>query len=279
MKISASTKLVGLIGHPIGHSMSPIIHNALYKRIGLDLIYLAFDIRPENLNNAMIGIKALDLKGFNVTIPHKEAMIGLVDSLDPYAKKLGAINTVKVKDGQLIGYNTDGQGFIKSLKRKNISVKDKSIVIIGAGGAARSIAVYIGLEGPKEIRIVNRTYDRGKVLANLVNDLTGSYIASPASHIPDKSDIIVNTTSLGMWPNIKENPISVLSLSPQTIVCDIVYNPRMTAMLRQAERTGCQIVDGTGMLIGQALASVGIWTGKEVKDEYWQIMQEELDKL
>ena len=145
--------------------------------------YLAFDIRPENLNNARIGIKALDLKGFNVTIPHKEAMIGLVDSLDPYAKKLGAINTVKVKDGQLIGYNTDGQGFIKSLKRKNISVKDKSIVIIGAGGAARSIAVYIGLEGPKEIRIVNRTYDRGKVLANLVNDLTGSYIASPARDV------------------------------------------------------------------------------------------------
>lgn len=279
MEITSSTSIVGLIGHPVAHSLSPRIHSALYQSIDLDLAYLAFDILPGDLADSISGMLALGFKGFNVTIPYKESVLSLIDIVDPYAQQLGAINTVRIGNGRLFGHNTDGEGFIQALKRENMSIKNKSVVIIGAGGAARPIGVYMAKESPERIAIVNRTFEKGKILAHLINDVTGSQIASPVSQIPENMDIIVNTTSLGMWPNIRYNPISGLSLSPETIVCDIVYNPRMTAMLRQAVSSGCQIVDGTGMLIGQALSSVQIWTGKPVKEKYWQIMQEELDKL
>jgi len=279
MDISPLTKIVGVIGHPIGHSLSPRLHNNFYKKLKLDIAYLAFDVKPAELEKAVRGMTALGFIGFNVTIPHKESMLNLVDEVEPGAQLVGAINTVKIADGKLIGHNTDGQGFMESLKRNDVNIRDRHIVVLGAGGAARAVSIAVAADGPKRMTIVNRTFERGRHLAFSINDKIGKRLAKAASEIPRDADIIINTTSLGMWPDVHASPITGYSLRADTVVCDIVYNPRKTLMLKQAEAMGCKTVDGIGMLIGQALRSIEIWTDTKLDSGAWNTMQEEIEHI
>lgn len=277
MQITPRTKAVGLIGHPVAHSLSPALHNHLYKKLGLDMVYLAFDVSPEHVSEAVEGMRALGFAGFNVTIPYKETVFRLLDRVDKEAETIGAVNTVKIENGILTGYNTDGQGFIKSLNQQGIEIKDKKVVILGAGGSARSLGIYVSKEMPESIHIVNRTLHKAEGLAEVINDYRRSKVAQPAAEIPLNVDIIINTTNLGMWPNTLDNPLAGYSLDSHTTVCDIVYNPSQTAMLQYASSCGCVTVEGIGMLIGQALKAVNIWLDQPLPEESWKIMFEAID--
>jgi len=266
MNITPHTKVVGLIGHPVEHSLSPKMHNEIYKKIGLDMIYLAFDIPPDKLLQAVEGIRAMGFAGFNVTIPHKERIISYLDEIEEEARAIGAVNTVKNEKGRLVGYNTDGMGFISSLLTRGIQCKGKQILMLGAGGAARAIGIYLAKEEPKEILIYNRTLDRARNLAYAINEYIGKDLSRAVSVLPSHPHVIINTTSLGMWPNIEQNPLYGYSLRKDMVVCDIVYNPRMTALLRSADERGCTIVGGMDMLINQGTKAIEIWTGAKLEN-------------
>ena len=272
MQITPATKVVGLIGHPVAHSLSPVLHNHLYQSLGLDMVYHAFDVLPDQVEAAAAGLKALGFTGFNVTVPHKEVVYNLLDWIDEEAEIVGAVNTVKIENGRLEGYNTDGQGFIQSLHASGFSVSNKKVVMLGAGGAARAIGISVSKEEPEEICIINRTFSRADRLAYLINNHKGRIIARAASVIPANTDFIINTTCLGMWPDTVGNPIQGYSLSSHMVVCDIVYNPRQTAMLKYAEKHGCRVCDGMGMLIGQGIKAVEIWLDTSLSKDSWQLM-------
>jgi shikimate dehydrogenase len=279
MQITPATKIVGLIGHPVAHSLSPLIHNHLYQSLGLDIVYHAFDVLPDKIDAAVNGFLALGLIGFNVTVPYKETVYQLLDYIDLEAQIIGAVNTVKVENGFLTGYNTDGQGFILHLKNLGFSLNGKNIVILGAGGAARAIGVYIAKEEPASIHIVNRTYHKAKTLAQIINNYKSREIAKASEEITPNADFIINTTTLGMWPHNRANPIHGQKLATHTVVCDIVYNPRQTAMLQYAKTQGCNTCDGFGMLIGQGLKAAEIWLGYPLPQNSCQIMSEATDMI
>jgi len=276
MRITLATKIVGLLGYPVAHSFSPALHNHLYATLEIDMVYLAFDIEPTQVKAAVEGFRTLGFEGFNVTIPYKETVINMLDYVDEEARVIGAVNTVKIKNGELIGYNTDGQGFVHALKYNGFSVSGCNVTVLGAGGSARAICISLADENPNSITIVNRTFSRAVKLANLINDYKGKTLVAASRAIPHGADIIINTTSLGMWPNVKENPLDGTSLNPRTLVCDIVYNPLETAMLRYAASQGCKTCNGIGMLIGQGLRAVEIWMEKKLPASSWQVMMEAL---
>ncbi len=280
MIITSKTNHAAVIGHPIGHSLSPALHNSIYRKLGLDIVYLAFDVAKCDLKEAINGLRALGFVGFNVTIPYKEKIMGLLDELDPTALAIGAVNTVKIENGKLIGYNTDGLGFLSSLRMHNIECKDRSILILGAGGAARAIGISLVKENPREILILNRSKDRGQILVKDINKYADGNISYFVERAPIKVDIIINTTPLGMWPNVTENPLRNYVFQPDTIVCDIVYNPPTTLLLKRAKNSGCMTVDGIGMLVGQGIEAIEIWTGEKVDNSIVkQVIHELLDVL
>jgi shikimate dehydrogenase len=270
MDISSRTRLVALLGHPVEHSFSPQFHNRIYEQLGLDMVYLAFNVGKGQLSSALEGIRAMDFVGCNITIPYKEKVLAYLDEVDQEAAVIGAVNTIKNQNGYLIGYNTDGMGFLYSLKRRGIGCRGKSILLLGAGGAARAIAIYLAREKPREILIHNRTLERALVLVGIINNYIGMNLAREVQKIPEDVDIIINTTSLGMWPQVEGNPLEGCSLINKTIVCDIVYNPRKTRMLIQAEKAGCKIVEGIDMLIAQGLKAIEIWTGVKMDEFSYQ---------
>lgn len=262
MSIDADTKLFCLIGNPISRSLSPLIHNTIFKMSNVNNRYLAFPVT--DLEKAVTGIKALGVKGFNVTIPHKINIIKYLDEIDDKAKIIGAVNTVVNINGKLIGYNTDGDGFIKSLKDKGYSIKGKKTVMVGAGGAAHSIAVSLALEGISQLIIINRTIKNAYNLKALIqNRFPQIHVECYESGIQNNNlfdtDLLINTTSVGMYPNIDALPISP-SLFPQnTIIYDIIYKPNKTKLLFEAEKQGNITINGLQMLINQAIYSQYIW--------------------
>ena len=273
MAIDIDTKIIGLIGYPIGHSMSPTIHNALYNRLDMNYIYMAFNISKDNLHRAVEGMHALSFIGFNVTVPYKERIIKSLDTLDKESEIIGAVNTVKIEDNKLIGYNTDGMGFMNGLARLNFSPSGKDIIVLGAGGSARAICVYLLKENPKNIYILNRTFDRGLALADELNKTFHCNIVRPIKmNVLDnlKPDILINTTSVGMYPHINDSPLEKYDFHPNTVVVDIIYNPHETRFLKEAREQGCRTQNGLAMLIGQALASIEIWTGQKISYEQCQ---------
>jgi shikimate dehydrogenase len=270
---------VGLIGHPIKHSLSPVLHNHLYQSLGLDIVYHAFDTASSQVEAAIYGFQALGFIGFNVTVPYKETVFHLLDSLDEEAQAIGAVNTVKIENGILKGYNTDGQGFIQHLKNSGFSLSGKKVVLLGAGGSARAIGIYIAKEQPAAIQIVNRTFQRAKTLSALINDYKGRELAEASVDISTDADFIINTTALGMWPDKAGNPLQNYKLENSTVVCDIVYNPRQTTMLQYAKEQGCKTCDGIGMLIGQGIRSAEIWLGHSLPQHSWQIMKKAADRF
>ena len=261
MNITARTVPLGVIGHPIAHSISPEIHNFLLDCLELHYFYCAYHVLPENLSDALNGVKALGIRGLNVTVPHKEEVFRLCDQLDPYAKKIGAVNTVVNHHGTLKGYNTDAPGFIASLNREGVKVSGKRVALLGAGGAARSVAVALLENGASEVRIINRTFSRAEQLAASLND---SRITAARS--AESAQILVNTTSVGM--KSEDTPFTDFDvLDKDCVVCDIVYIPRETALLRMAAERGHKTVGGIGMLIYQAVTAFELFTGARVADE------------
>lgn len=262
-QISAGTQICGLIGDPVEHSMSPAMHNAAFKKTGLDYIYLPFRVTPENLPGAISGLRSLNLRGMNVTIPHKVSVIPLLDELEPMAKKIGAINTIVNDNGYLKGYNTDAEGFLKSLSEKDIAPSGKKIVILGAGGVSRAISFTLAEQGA-EIAILSRsqkiewaeklTINKSKVLAMELNDTN---LKSVLSH----ADILVNATSVGMSPDTDNTLVPQELFRPGMLVFDVIYNPEKTRLLADAEKAGAVAVGGLDMLIWQGALSFELWTG------------------
>ena len=279
--------ILGIIGYPISHTLSPLMHNTAIKHLGLDYIYLPFEVKKENIALAIGGLKGLGIGGINVTIPHKESVIPYLDTLDDSAGLIGAVNTIKLEDGSLKGYNTDGLGFLKSLKiDAQEEAKGKNIIILGAGGAARAIAIQMALEGAKGITIANRTVERGIELEGYINSGVkgqGSRVIKAVS-LNDSSlieyfkgaDIIINTTSVGMKDS--DTPLFPYDyISGRHLVCDIVYKPIETKLLKEASARGARILNGLGMLVYQGSLSFKIWTGHEMPVEIVRkVLMEEL---
>lgn len=258
-------KLYGLVGNPIEHSKSPHMHNTCFQELGIAAFYHAFNVAPNQLQDAIKGMKALGLAGFNVTIPHKIECMNYLDEIDELALKIGAVNTVANKNGKLVGYNTDGLGFVKSLKElTNDSLDNKQILLIGAGGAARSIYMSLASYGVKQVDICNRTVSRAE---DIIKDCTYS-VSSKVKSLDEAEillgeyDIIVNTTSIGMYPHINEMPISIEQLRKNTIVSDIIYNPLETKLLKEAKTRGAITQNGLGMFVYQGALAFEIWEGK-----------------
>ena len=252
--IDAHTQLYGVIGSPVRHSLSPIIHNGVFRRMGLNAAYLAFEV--ENLAGALSGIRGLGIGGASVTIPYKTRVIPLLDGLEEVAEKIQAVNTIAHQSGKLIGYNTDWVGAVESLKEK-ISLKGKKVFLLGAGGAARAIAFGLKAEGA-EVTIFNRSL---KKAADLALELRVDY-RSLASINQMCGDVLVNATSVGMHPHDGASPVAKEVLKEGMVVMDIVYHPLRTRLLRDAEERGCQTIDGLEMLARQGGAQIEIWTGK-----------------
>lgn len=264
MNITGKTVQLGVIGNPVEHSISPQLHNTMIEKTGIDYTYSAFRVREGEVGKALEGMRALNIRGFNVTIPHKITAHDLCDEVDAFAKKMGACNTLVNTKGVIKGYNTDGPGFIRALLYKGVDVKGKSVAILGAGGAAAGVGMALADSGAGMITIVNRTREKAEALAKKINRY------HPGVAMADDGytgiDILVNTTSVGM--NSDEAPVeSMDGLSENAVVCDIVYCPRETAFLKMAREAGYRTVGGIGMLINQAVIAFELFTDKAVDRE------------
>lgn len=256
--------LYGLLGHPVGHSMSPLMHNDAFKQLGMDHYYQAFDVVPERLEEAVVGMKALGITGFNVTIPHKVAIMDFLDEIDEEAKTIGAVNTVVNENGWFVGYNTDGQGYLDALLEEidEEALHQANVLIIGAGGAARAIVTVLSRFQTKALVICNRTIEKADVLKKECSQKTKieTLTIAEAEAKLEQFDVIVNTTSVGMSPNVEAKPISLEKLKENALVSDLIYNPLETALLKEAKQRGCKTQNGVGMFVGQGALAFQKWT-------------------
>jgi shikimate dehydrogenase len=263
-----STKLVILLGNPLGHSISPPMHNRVFEKLEMDYCYMPVEVTEDKLETVFSGLKNMNVAGFNVTIPHKINIIKYLDDLDPLAATIGAVNTITVKNGKTKGYNTDGDGFVRSLEEEaNISVKGKNIFIIGCGGAARAIAMTLASIGVEKIFLQNRTIEKAEELASEINikirpcaEVVGASQKDQEEAIA-ASQVLINSTSLGMHPHEDISPVDEGMLASHLVVADIVYNPMLTKLLRTAKTKNCTIVPGLGMLIYQGASAFKLFTG------------------
>lgn len=271
--ISGKTRVCGIFGYPLEHTFSPVIHNAAFNELGLNYIYVPFPVKPGNLRVAVEAVRAFELAGVNVTIPHKEAVIPFLDELSQEAGIIGAVNTIVNREGKLRGENTDGLGFIRSLQEKTgFDPAGREALILGAGGAARAVAIQLALAGAGKLLLANRSPRRAEELAFLISLKTE--VSTTVVPWPDKSgkvlpgdilngvDLVVQTTPVGMYPNHMETvPFPFDKLKPGQIVCDLVYNPVETQFLKNAGVSGAFTVDGLGMLLHQGALAFEMWTG------------------
>ncbi len=270
--ITGRTKVCGIIGDPVEHTMSPAMHNAAFAELGLDYAYLPFRVRPEELGNAISGIRALGIIGLNVTIPHKVAVIPFLDRLDPLAEKIDAINTIINDGGVLTGHNTDATGFLQALKERGITPEGKKTVILGAGGAARAIAFILARNGAG-LTLLNRTPERARGLARRITEEPGRQVIVKAFDEDNLTEalraaqVLVNTTSAGMAPRADETPVPAKLLRRDLTVFDIVYNPVRTRLLREAEAAGARVINGLDMLVWQGAIAFEKWTGRQAPVE------------
>lgn len=263
--IDSRTVLYGVFGDPVAHSQSPRMLNRAFAETGLPAVYTAFHVTAPGLADAVKGIRALGLRGVNVTIPHKVEVMKHLDAIDESARSIGAVNTIVNDGGRLTGYNTDGIGYVRSLKEETgFDPVGKRVVVLGAGGAARGIVWALAREGAAEITVANRTAARAVELAGAYASralLRGTGMED-AEEALLSADLVVNTTRAGMHPYIGESPLPAELLHPGLLVSDIVYTPRMTLLLRQAEERGCAVHGGLGMFIHQGAHAFELWTGQ-----------------
>ena len=258
-EIGTTTQLYCIIGSPVLHSLSPAIHNAAFDALSLNNKYMAFDVKKENLKDAIYGIKSLGIKGASVTVPHKIEVMSYLDEIDFEAKRIGSVNTILNKDNKLIGYNTDFLGVKDALLKKS-ELKGKKVCVIGAGGASYAVICAV-LSETKNVTVVNRTAEKAKVIAKKFN-IAWEHL-SQISEID--YDILINTTSVGMFPKIDAMPID--EIARKKIVMDIIYNPLETLFLKEAKKRDCLIIDGLSMFIYQAARQFEIWTEKKAPIE------------
>lgn len=271
--LSGKSQIVGLIGWPVGHSVSPKMHNAAFAALHLDWCYvpLPVPVEPdERIGEAVRGLRALGLRGANVTIPHKQAVMPHLDRLSAAAQAIGAVNTLRVEpDGALFGDNTDAPGFVADLRDHGVDPTGKRVIVLGAGGSARAIVYGLADAGCSEIVIFNRTQAKATSLAAQMQALFPRCVVTTHSldrlaPVAKHSDLVINTTALGMTPNVETTPWpEELPFRPQQVVYDLVYNPRQTRLLQQAARDGAQAIGGIGMLIWQGAIAFAIWTGQQ----------------
>ncbi|MCK5177337.1 MAG: shikimate dehydrogenase [Candidatus Aenigmarchaeota archaeon] len=266
--IDSKTKLIGVIGKPIEHSMSPPMHNAAFLKNSLNYVYLAFGV--EDLGGAIKSMLALNIRGYNVTIPYKTEVIAYLDQIEPVAKKIGAVNTIVNENNILKGYNTDYIGAIEALEEK-IKIKDKKAIVLGAGGASRAICFGLLNKGA-EVLILNRTVEKGMQLADELNQhwknkASSMSVNEATIQLTKNYDILINTTSVGMHPKINQTPLEKKFLAKNLLVMDIIYNPLQTQFLKDAKNIGCKTISGLKMFVNQGAISFELFTGKKPPKE------------
>jgi shikimate dehydrogenase len=265
MVISGKTRVCGVIGDPIEHTLSPVMHNAAFEALKIDYVFLAFNVKSAEVGNAISGMRALAVHGLNVTMPHKNAVVKYLDEVDPTGKAIGSVNTILNKDGRLLGFNTDGVGALNALEQNGVNPRSKKIVLLGAGGAAKAIAYTLAQEAD-ELVILNRTLKPATELATLLKEKfrkkinSGELSPSMIEENLADSDVLINATSVGMNPNINQTPVAPEWLKPDLAVMDIVYNPIETKLAKDAKASGAKVVSGVEMLIYQGAVSFEIWT-------------------
>lgn len=279
MEVSGRTGLFALIGTPVGHSKSPVMYNYSFKKLDLDYRYLAFDITVDKVKEALLAIKTFNIKGANVTMPCKSAVTEYMDELSPAARIIGACNTIVNDNGKLVGHITDGVGYVRNLKENGVEVKGKKITIMGAGGAATAIQVQCALDGAREISIFNPKDDFYKraeqTVENIKKDVpecvVNLYDLEDTNKLYEEiqsSDILTNATLIGMKPYDNETNIKDTSvLRKDLVVTDVVYNPKKTKMIEDAEANGCKAIGGLGMLLYQGAEAFNLYTGLEMPVE------------
>lgn len=285
-KITGHTTMTCLLGSPVAHSISPMMHNEAFSLLGLDYVYLAFDVGKESLETVVSAFRKMNVRGFNLTMPDKVAVCELCDELSDAAKLIGAVNTVVNENNHLVGHNTDGIGYMRALSDAGFSITGGKMTLLGAGGAATAVCVQAAIDGVKEISIFNRkspTFERAEALAQRVMEHTDCKVRvcdiEDTSLLADEiagSTILTNGTSLGMAPNEDTCPIPDASmLRKDLIVSDLIYNPRQTKLLSMANQRGAKTCNGLYMLLYQGAEAFRLWTGKEmpveqIKEKYFK---------
>lgn len=278
--ITGHTQLTGLLGSPVAHSISPRMHNESFKYWDLDCVYLCFDVTEQTLPQAVEGLKAIGIRGFNLTMPCKNRMVGLCDQLSPAARLMNAVNTVVNDNGHLTGHNTDGIGFVRALQDAGHAIAGKTMTLLGAGGASTAICVQAAIDGAREIHVfarsTSRFWDRMQDLAAELGrsypctvTLTDQADQAQLAKALEKSQLLVNGTSVGMAPHAEDSLITDKSFfHPDLIVFDAIYDPRQTRLLGLAASAGCPTCNGLYMLLYQGAEAFSLWTGKEMPVEH-----------
>lgn len=275
MEIKATTRIYGIFGHPVGHSLSPVMHNSAFSALGLDCVYVAFDISPEDIGKAAQAVRTLGISGINITIPHKESIIPHLDEIAPDAELMGAVNTVKNESGKLTGHNTDVGGFLRAVREElGVEPKGSSVFLAGAGGAARAVMSAFCMNGAERIYILNRTHDKALRLASGFASRFGKIKIEPIKSgdvkaiaaALSKADILVNSTSSGMEGR-EGFDLPLDKMKKTSAVYDLVYKPRETKLVKEAHALGLKASGGLGMLLYQGALSFEIWTGVQAPVE------------
>ena len=273
-------ELTGVFGDPVDDNPTGVVEEAAFAAKNLNYRYLTIKVLPEDLGKAMDSVKIFGMKGINLTMPHKIKVLPYLDELSPAAEIIGAVNTVIQKEGKLFGENTDGKGFVTALKNSGETLDKKNVTILGAGGAARAIAVECALNGAAHINIINRSIEKGEELASLIQMKTNSrakYLNWKNNmEIPSDTDILINATSIGFSPNVTDKPdIDYTTITPEMCVCDVIFNPAETIFLKSAAENGAKTITGLGMLVQQAALNFTLWTGVEAPVD---VMEDALKK-
>jgi shikimate dehydrogenase len=282
-EITGKTIVCGIIGDPVEHTMSPPMHNAAFKQLRLDYAYVPFNVKSSELHQAIEGMKAFNIRGLNVTIPHKTAVMSFLDEIDPLAEKIGAVNTIVNNKGILTGYNTDGLGFLQAIHNRDIEVEGKNVLVLGAGGAAKAVCFALA-EDNANIIILNRKLELAWA-QTLAKNIAQNYSVNVSADELNRdnliqalnmTDITVNATSVGMSPNIDESPIDTDLLCANMVVLDVVYNPPQTRLLKEARAAGAITIGGIDMLVYQGAIAFEKWTGQKAPVD---LMRETVLKL
>ena len=273
-QINGNTRLMGLLGYPVGHTLSPVIHNELAREFNHNLIYVPFCVKPEDIGEAVKGAYALNVKGLNATVPHKQGVIPYLSDIDPLAGKIGAVNTLVRTDDGYKGYNTDILGLKRQLEEENIDIQGRDCILLGAGGAARAVAFLLAKEGAKSIYIFNRTKDKAESLAGEINKhypgtfVTGAGNEEQKEILGDKKDMLcIQATSAGLYPDVDRAPVNEDDFYGHiSDAVDIIYNPENTLFMKKASKAGARSFNGLRMLLYQGVIAYELWNDVKVGD-------------
>lgn len=284
MEITGKTLQLGIIGDPVEHSFSPKMHNFISSYMGEDYTYSAFHVTKNNLDDAIKGIRAMNIRGINVTSPHKIEVMKYLDEISTQAKLLGSVNTVVNNNGKLCGYNTDGEGFYTSLIKEGVQVKGKKVLIIGCGGVTKPTIIRLVQAGTESITLLNRTVEKAEKIAEDVFNKTSFKVQTKPENLD--FDIVINTTTAGMEPQLDSLPVDMIEglnnldfITENTTVVDMIYNPNQTRFLYEAKKRGAKTFNGLGMLIYQGIIAYELFTGVKLPDNMADLIKEEVFSL